>query len=725
MLPAQLLPIITSLASSSIAHYIKRKQEIEEDRVGQDLIQTDDSELLRGRTSKSPIQLSEELSTNLRLSTIHSTRKPHPVYEDFDAPASGMWQEPGTTVNIGGITIHGGMFYVGDTLKGCDGQTDPSLINPALPVHISSEISDPPEWPDYSEMTAEQRANYLVWLAGDRDNLEISDGYLWLYICGIERYLLIDGPRVQYAAAARMQLENELLRILTTYHNRPRIAQAITTILAMNWANTHAPHFAEALPPYMNFAMPDSGDLFPWRLASLVMQRKPIPPRVMLEWYMHHPKYEQRNLTPDTFELFQILFTEQFEKAYGDGFVIPQTRIPLSVPYHAANTCLGTLVFDFNGACNVFEDCIYLERIKPIINKCAEALTPYAEYIKQPNPTAVGILARMPQNILKTYPPFLALQNLLAMSVQNGVAMINVQTLFETMGMPNLYAVTQENAKDMATLLQIAGFVCAPDIRYHNAIMPIQGQIVIAQRNEIPKKTNPFNIMAIVLQVGAIVAQIDEEISPTEVAILQTMIIERKLLNDAQRTSLLLWLHWCLHTPQNIDAIAKNLEDYPESLQTHISQILISVACADGIIDTREYIALLKLYRALKIPEALVKQHLAERDFNLDPQKLEALEALEKQQNKRQPVIHKAQTQKKQTREKTIEDEEFERMFYAESNQDEPLSEDLLPSSDTNYAFRPAQYDFNAKECVEIDANLNDALSKICEIEPLEPKTQN
>lgn len=715
MLPAQLIPIITSLASSSLAQYLQRRQEddFHNNRINGNEKETD--YLRDTRPSKSPIQLSENLNASLRLATAHNARTPHPVYEDFEAPAAGMWQEPGSTVNIGGITVSGGLFYLGDTLKGAQGNTDPSLINPALPVHTSIENPELPEWPSYHDITAEQRAHYLNWLANGRDDKNIFDGYIWLYICGIERYLLIDGPRARFSAAARMNLENELLRLMTVYADRPRITNAITAMLSMNWANTHDLHFAEALPKYMNFTSPDSGDLFPWRLANFVMQRKPVPPRVMLQWYMHHPRYIQRNLTPDTFEVFFSLFTPMFDREFGTGLTIPQNHIPLNVPYRSTNPCLGTLVFDFNGACNTFEDCVHLERIKTAVESCAPELNAYAEYIKLSNPDIIGLLARMPQAILKTYPPFLALQNLLAMSVQNGVAMISVQTLFETIGMNNLHAVTAENAKDMAALLQIAGFVCAPDVRYHDTVMPIHGQIVIAQRNDIPKKTKPFSIMSIVLQLGAIVAQIDETISPTEVAVLQTMIIERKILNDEQRTSLLLWLHWCLHTPQDLDAIAQKLDDYPESLQTHISQILISVACADGIIDTREYLALRKLYRALAIPDNLVKTHLAERGIDIDTQKADALDALDEKQNK-QRVIHHQPQQTIKTPEKQLDREEFERAFYTEKNTNDALSDELDPSSDTNFAPRAAQYDFNGKKCVEIDANLNEALSKICDI---------
>ena len=709
MIPTQLLPIITSIASSSLAQLIKRRQEKDEEELRLDQALAAPDLLLGERgANHSAIQLSEDFCTSLRQTTIRSNRTPHPVYEDFEAPTHGMWQEPGSFVAIGGIIINGGMFYVGDTLKGVNGTPDPCLINPALPVHVAMTNHKLPEWPSYQDLTAEQRAHYLQWLAGTRDG-DIAEGYLWLYLGGLERYLLVDGPRAKFSTAERMQIESELQRLMTVYREKSRIANAITALLAMNWANTHDPLFAEALPKFMDFNTPNSGDLFPWRLGCYVAQRKQVPPHILLEWYMHHPRYHQHNLNPDTFSVFLSLFTERFQREYGDGFIIPQNKIPLSIAYQAANPCLGTLVFDFTGVSNLFEDCIYLERIKNIVETCAQELNDYAEYIKRPNSNVIGLLARMPQNILRLYPPFLAFQNTLAMTVQNGVAMINVQTLLETLGATNIYALDNEIANDIAILLQTAGFVSAPDVRYHDTIMPIHGQIVIAQRSDIPQKTPPFSLMAVILQLGAIVAQIDENISPTEVAILQNMILERKVLNDEQRASLLLWLHWCLNTPQNINAIAQKLDIYPESLQTHISQVLISVACADDILDTREFMALRKFYKALQIPENFVELHLKERGIELDTQKMEAIIAAEKQE-KRQPIIHQARTITK-----PMSDEEFERMFYAESNSDEALSEELEPSSDTNYARRAAQYDFNPIECVEIDENLNAALAMICE----------
>ncbi len=119
-------------------------------------------------------------------------------------------------------------------------------------------------------------------------------------------------------------------------------------------------------------------------------------------------------------------------------------------------------------------------------------------------------------------------------------------------------------------------------------------------------------MLVLLIRLGAIVAQSDGTVSQAEIDVLREMIRERKVLSDAQRTSLQLWLHWCTHTPQHIEDIAPSLSDIDDKLRNHISQVLIKVALANGELDDREHDNLVALHRALGLPAIWVDLGITE-----------------------------------------------------------------------------------------------------------------
>src|SRR5580698_3838606 len=109
------------------------------------------------------------------------------------------------------------MIYVGRYLPaapGADGAAyvpAPCLINPSLEVVPGrvSRYDDMSYWPSYSFITPEHRHLYLNWLSTRKHRLRDSVGYARLYLCGIERRLLVDDP----GPAEQMQLVDEVRRL--------------------------------------------------------------------------------------------------------------------------------------------------------------------------------------------------------------------------------------------------------------------------------------------------------------------------------------------------------------------------------------------------------------------------------------------------------------------------------------------------------------------------------
>lgn len=108
----------------------------------------------------------------------------------------------GRSVVVRGFEIRSGMVYVGSSMSPApnDGWSSSvavsCLIDPKLKV--GSLPSEPPTdtvyWPSYANISPVQRAIYLHWLSTGKCDPSYPVGYAFLYLYGLERRLLVDGP---------------------------------------------------------------------------------------------------------------------------------------------------------------------------------------------------------------------------------------------------------------------------------------------------------------------------------------------------------------------------------------------------------------------------------------------------------------------------------------------------------------------------------------------------
>lgn len=129
------------------------------------------------------------------------------------------WVAPGSSIEIAGRKIEGGMVFVGRGLRALSGhRIEPALIDPSLPVTFGRQVSDGAGmnyWPSYSDIGPEHRGAYLMWLATGRNDPSAYIGYVFLFFYGLERRLLdpeFPSPLEESAAVA-----DEVERLLAVY----------------------------------------------------------------------------------------------------------------------------------------------------------------------------------------------------------------------------------------------------------------------------------------------------------------------------------------------------------------------------------------------------------------------------------------------------------------------------------------------------------------------------
>ena len=548
--------------------------------------------------------------SNLSVS-VPSIMVPHePPYASFEPTIHGTWQPLKSQITIANAQINGGLFYFGKRLLNRkQDQNDACLIDDSLEIAAEESTADEPA--SWQEMSPGGRRAFVNWLANDRVSPNVINGVLLVYLYGLERRLLIDGPRENFSASEHLTLIREIRRLLSLYGDRPEFAKTARRILAMAWATYHDPRSMTEVPDLFDIFSPETSFAMPFYIACLICHDHPIEANLMYYWYIQHPDIRHDEYA-ESRKSFYYLFTQRMEQMFPSGYMAPKTSIPLEISYDACNPSLGKLIFEFPSLGNIFSNKIVYNLIDELGNQCKADLASYHAYLQGEESNAIGALLHLPTELRMNHPALKELCCYLSESTKNRVGCINVRDIFRKLALPEPVAITRQLADDIGKLLEMLCYQFAPNRRLHGTSFTIDDRIYLMPSLQSATLTQAFAVMSVILRLGAIVAMADTEVSACEVSILQGMILDQKDLTDDQRASLLLWLHWCLNAPQSVSDIRQDLSSLDQELRDQISLILVDIACADGVLDSREKSSLIMLHRALGLPEAWVDLALSD-----------------------------------------------------------------------------------------------------------------
>lgn len=147
------------------------------------------------------------------------------------------WIPPGVSVEVGSVTLRGGL-YVGKKSRAANGQgVEPALINPELRVDYYTR----PDWngstvgycPSYDRISPGARAAYLSWLAGGRQEPNVPISWVFLFFDGLERRVMVDATKSGPARDELPVIHTEVVRLLGLYARNGSVRSYATEFLAV------------------------------------------------------------------------------------------------------------------------------------------------------------------------------------------------------------------------------------------------------------------------------------------------------------------------------------------------------------------------------------------------------------------------------------------------------------------------------------------------------------
>ncbi len=587
---------------------------------------------------------------DLPISVVARQSKP----SDYRVPAApkgygqAVWIHSGHTVSVGGVTVAGGMLYVGTALKTPYGGNDPCLIDPSKTIALRGDFTERQTnyWPSYSEISASARRAYLNWLSEGRNHPEADIGYVFLYFYGLERRAVIDAADDPAAQADRPAITQELKRLLSIYGGKSNSFRRYAGDL-LNWVELAdhpsklyeqpAPEFSRTweLPLYLKLA-----------LGQAAVDGVPVPAHLALAWARFDPNIHLRTPATRCPEQFARLFELKYADAFGVGIVLPKNKTKLKFVYRPASAGFRgceEIKLTFGDTPDVSVLTGPVNKLQQAVEAATKELDAYSRYLgRSPgaNASLEGLL-QLPatlwpesaQNVLRSLKARMG-QGMIAVSFQELLSMLEAKS-----------TPTKDKVLGLARALESMNIAMEPDVLGGAKAPRPEDKVVlfaVPPGEPLIGNTPAYQAAVLTLQLSSAVAMADGNFSAQEMSHLRTQVQSWTHLTPGHHRRLLAHLRLLVAAPVSLASLKKKLEPLDASAKEAIAAFMPTVAQSDGTVSPAEVKVLEKVYRALGVdPKKVFRdvhaaasgtapvnptEKAADTRFKLDPARIAALQ---------------------------------------------------------------------------------------------------
>lgn len=586
---------------------------------------------------------------------VRSAPAPAPGVSGFKLPAApkgfgaATWVPAGQPVNVSGVTIPGGMVYVGTSLKTPTGDNDPCLIDPSLSVARQGNYAERQMgyWPSYSTIPSGARRAYLNWLAGGREDPEADVGYVFLFFYGLERRAIIDGAKDDAAQADWPVIAAELRRLLSIYgetsHSFRRYAGEL-----LDWVSlaSHPEKLYEQPVPELpkTFELPLYLRL---ALGQAAVDGAAVPASLALAWARLDPNIYLRTPATRCAEQFEQLFAQKYAELCDRGMVLPRNRTKLKLVYRPASSGFRgyqEVKLTFKDTPDVTVLTAPTKKLQEVVEAATKPLESFSRMVGR-NPDAVASLEGLLQLPAPLWPDT-AHKALKALKARMGEGMVAMpfQDLLNALGAKTAF--TKDKTVSLARTLESANVGFEPDV-LSGAKPPKPDEKVVLfalpPSEQLSRANGPYLAAALTLQLASAVASADGEFGISEMGHLRQTVLSWKHLAPSQTRRLLAHLRLLMQAPASLTALKKKFEPLDLAVKETIATFMATVAQSDGEVSPAEVKMLEKVYKALGVdskkvfsdvhavaagtkPTAAVVAKAEASGFKLDPARIAALQ---------------------------------------------------------------------------------------------------
>jgi tellurite resistance protein len=493
---------------------------------------------------------------------------------------------------------------------------EPSLIDEERPaskslMKIGAELHTDETlgyWPSYSSLSKECRGAYLDWLASDRSDPNTPIGYVFIYFYGFERRIIENQTSSQVSDQEFTTIFEEVLRLHKVFNtNRSFRGYSANFLELMALLRPTLLEQRIAKIPDTNNALS-----FKLKLAKTIVNGQPVGAELALDWLKDTFEYSLKTPARRCEKEFRKLFEIRFSQKFGKGISVKPNKTKLRLSYHAASNGINGIDLNLEELPDPSILKGPINKLIPIAEQCAEELSSYSRYLGKADTSKNDIAALMllPKELANESNSSVieSFKSWAVQVVQNNNGITTVKEFWSHTGIPLPKSMNKKENELLIKLAAKADIGIAPDMRFHQTKFKADGNIVLFSpgHGEFFEPSSAFNQVSLWMRLGTMVATIDGIVDQDEKLTLQKLIEHDDRLSPSEKSSLNAYLTWRLNSPANTAGLKARIEQLNSPQIESLKKFMISIALADGKVDSSEIKQMEKIYTCLGLDKSLV-----------------------------------------------------------------------------------------------------------------------
>ncbi len=499
----------------------------------------------------------------------------------------------------------GSMVYVGDTPeKGSSRELYyNSCIDTSLPIgkeDFKSEKLDYGEFLKYNELTPDERATYLHWLASPRKSKHCRSDFVRLYISGLEYRFFKDDSDIE----EKKEIYKEVERLSRFYGNRIYLRWSFYGFLNTAQAMVSPSNFSPTFREYNADRSLAAAIAIGRDIASGI----PVTAERSLAWWRWDSDSRLGRSYYGCSEEFLPLYKNLFDEKYPNGLVVAPSKQNLVDRYSAQfGRFAQRIEFEVNGkpVPDISEMKEPLEIIKSIVDEALESLKKLGLY-RYRKPKLQNILEEnslIPASIRDEFSPY-GISELKSWLKDKGPnSHFTIKRLYDKLYFKAPKTVSLSLYRKICDDLAKLGYSLTPDPRLTSPPPKVNDNLLVfpVKPSEDHITGVSGNLLAAIVEIGmgVYIAKTFGKMTPAKTKALE-QIIKRQVKNKpAERTVLNSHLSWLLKNPPEKAVFRKFLRQSDESHNKSIRQTVINVARATGAANPKVIAYVEEVYKLL------------------------------------------------------------------------------------------------------------------------------
>lgn len=491
-----------------------------------------------------------------------------------------------------------------------------SAIDPNLAVGSAAHAENLPYWPRYAAASPHQRARYLDWLAGGKCDPLIPVGYVFIYLYGIERALLVDA-----IAPGPCILEVERLLEIYGPGSRSFLGYCRNLLAFTRGRQISSSTQAELLA----WVRPLSGteQALDAMLAWHHDGQRPLSAEAAHLATSALDEAKQSVVLQRAADEHLALFKVRYAEKYPEGIRLVAAKRPRALSYQAASPSLVNTEIAY-AVSNVRGRRAQFKPLVAIWNDCIDDLRRLSrKRAGEGSELTADMWEALPSELrTQTDHPdidrWVAVVN--AGQLVNGFRILDHGTLAPLVGHEGTARITPARARKLAARAELVGYNLEPDARLVSKGAALEHPIIVwPHRGDTAVDADTYvacrNLLTLLLQVAWADGSADEE----EIDMVEKLLDMTFSLDDVMRDRLSALREILLRLPPRGGGIAKKLRGSRTPAEVEaVGRMLVEIAAVDGILDTGEHKALKSLFRALGLSVNTLDAALASTGLHVE-----------------------------------------------------------------------------------------------------------